>query len=130
MSRQREAPARTGREVCSLVWSSPDWFAVVRTRRNVENPMRFDDSMKPIQDKQTMHAFAVSALNRRKLLRGIGALGAVALAGSRLSWVAAQDSTASPTPPKVGKQPDGTALWRVQVAGGAMDDGIELMGFY
>src|SRR4051812_34472477 len=103
----------------------PDRIALARCEWNVENQMQLDDQLFPLKDKQTIHRFAISAMNRRMLLRGLGALSATAFAGSRLSWVAAQDdSTPDAQAPKVGLQPDGTTLWRVQVAGASMDDGI------
>src|SRR5215216_7232331 len=69
-------------------------------------------------------------LSRRVLLRGLGALGAVSVVGSRLAGAAAQDGMSEATAPEVGPRPDGSRLWRVQVAGASMDDGIELMGFF
>jgi plastocyanin len=73
---------------------------------------------------------SISALSRRTFLRGLGALGAVAVAGAGVTRVAGQETTPVPDAPKVGPRADGSRLWRVQVAGGSMDDGIELMGFY
>jgi plastocyanin len=72
----------------------------------------------------------IAAMNRRSLLRSIGVLGAVAIVGTRISRVAGQGSTPEPAAPQIGLRPDGSRLWRVQVAGASMDDGIELMGFF
>src|SRR5438067_2158289 len=73
---------------------------------------------------------SIAALDRRRFLRGLGIAGALAVAAGRINLAGAQDAIATPTAPQVGPRADGSQLWRVQVAGGSMDAGIELMGFF
>jgi plastocyanin len=73
---------------------------------------------------------SIAAMSRRSLLRSLSALGAVAVVGARVSGAAGQETTANAATPQIGLRSDGSRLWQVQVAGGSMDDGIELMGFF
>jgi plastocyanin len=59
----------------------------------------------------------------------LAALGMTAAGMATMQRVAAQEATPA-APPQLGVQPDGTRVWRVQVAGGTMDEGIELMRYF
>jgi plastocyanin len=93
-----------------------------------EYPLRID--FQATSSTDNLHLLSIAAMSRRTLLRGLGALGAVAVAGARISGAAGQGATHEAATPQIGLRSDGSRLWRVQVAGGSMDDGIELMGFF
>lgn len=78
----------------------------------------------------SLRALPATAMTRRSLLRGIAAVSAVAVAAANVPLVAGQEDMPMAATPEIGPRPDGSRLWRVQVAGGSMDDGIELMGFF
>jgi plastocyanin len=72
-------------------------------------------------------------LSRRDAVQILAALGVTAAGVSMTRGAAAQEATpaAAPAgPPQAGLQSDGTRLWRVQVAGSTMDEGIELMRYF
>ena len=70
-----------------------------------------------------------SIVSRRDTLRMLAALGMTAAGMATMQRVASQEATPA-APPQLGVQPDGTRVWRVQVAGGTMDEGIELMRYF
>jgi plastocyanin len=78
--------------------------------------------------------YRTGQISRRRAMQMLGALGLAGIAGPALAAGSARaQDTGTPAPaatPVLGPQADGTNIWKVQVGGMDMENGIDIHGFF